>query len=117
MAMTTKAVLDTFEPDRVLFINVMLNVTPYCDCWGFSTPALIPDIGILAATDVVAIEQASLDLVKAEDFIPSSLPECMTLGDGEHLFQKIHGKDQYLQVVCAEEIGLGTRSYKLNVVE
>ncbi|MCX5772466.1 MAG: DUF362 domain-containing protein [Candidatus Hydrogenedentes bacterium] len=117
MAMTTKAVLDTFEPGRVLYINVMLNITPFCDCWGFSSPALVPDIGILAATDIVAIEQASLDLVKSEDFIPSSLPESMTLGDGNHLFQKIHGKDPYLQVACAEEIGLGTRKYKLNVVE
>ncbi len=117
MAMTTREVLNTFQPGRVLFINVMLNITPYCDCWGFSTPALVPDIGILAATDIVAIEQASLDLIKTEDFIASSLPECMKLGDGNHLFQKVHGKDPYLQVVCAEEIGLGTRNYRLNVVE
>ena len=117
MALVTKQILETFEPSRVLYINVMLNITPFCDCWGFSTPALVPDIGILAAIDIVAIEQASLDLVKAEDFIPSSLPESMTLGEGDHLFQKIHGKDPYLQVACAQEIGLGTRNYKLNVVE
>lgn len=117
MAMVTREILNTFEPGRVLFINVMLNITPYCDCWGFSTPALVPDIGILAATDIVAIEQASLDMIKPEDFIASSLPESMSLGEGSHLFQKIHGKDPYLQVECAEEIGLGTRNYSLDVIE
>lgn len=117
MALATQAVLETFKPGRVLYVNVMLNITPYCDCWGFSSPSLVPDIGIVSGTDIVAVEQASLDLVKVEDFIPSSLPEVMTLGDGEHLFQKVHGKDPYLQVNCAEEIGLGTRKYKLKVVE
>ncbi|MCX5756969.1 MAG: DUF362 domain-containing protein, partial [Candidatus Hydrogenedentes bacterium] len=117
MALTTKAILDTFEPNRVLFINVMLSITPFCDCWGFSTPALVPDIGILAATDIVAVEQASLDLVKTEDFIRSSLPDSMKLREGGHLFEQIHGKDPYLQVACAEEIGLGHRAYRLESVE
>ncbi|HOV74681.1 MAG TPA: DUF362 domain-containing protein [Candidatus Hydrogenedentes bacterium] len=116
MALTTKAVLDTFEPNRVLFINVMLNITPFCDCWGFSTPALVPDVGILAATDIVAVEQASLDLVRTEDFIASSLPKSMKLGKGDHLFERIHGKNPYLQVQCAEEIGLGSRAYTLKTI-
>lgn len=117
MALVTREILNCFEPNRVLFINSMMNITPFCDCWGFSTPALVPDIGILASTDVVAVEQASLDLVKTEDFIASSLPESMKLGDGAHLFEKIHGKDPYLQVACAEEIGLGSRAYDLQVCE
>jgi hypothetical protein len=122
MALVTREILDTFEIDRVLFINVLLSITPFCDCWGFSTPALVPDVGILAATDVVAIEQASLDLIKTEDYIASSLPESMSLQDGDghdgrHLFERIHGKDPYLQVACAEEIGLGTRQYTMETIE
>jgi len=117
MAITTREILNTFEPGRLLFINALLNVTPYCDCWGFSTPALIPDVGILASTDIVAVEQASLDLIKAENFIPSSLPESMALGEGNHLFEKIHGKDPYLQVKCAAEIGLGSQTYELTEIE
>lgn len=117
MARVTREVLNCFEPNRVLYINVMMNITPFCDCWGFSTPSLVPDIGILAGTDIVAIEQASLDLVRNEDFIPSSLPESMKLNEGGHLFERIHAKDPYLQVVCAEEIGLGTRAYRLKEIE
>ncbi len=55
MALTVKEVLDTFEPNRVFYINVLMSITPYCDCWGFSTPSLVPDVGIVAATDVVAL--------------------------------------------------------------
>jgi hypothetical protein len=117
MALTAREVLATFKPNRVLFINVLMSITPFCDCWGFSTPALVPDVGILGATDVVAIEQASLDLIRVEDFIPGSLPESMSLCKGEHLFEKVHGKDPYLQVACAAELGLGARAYTLEHVE
>jgi hypothetical protein len=117
MALVTREVLNTFKPNRVLFINVLLNITPFCDCWGFSTPALVPDVGILAGTDIVAIEQASLDLIRVEDFIRSALPESMRLRKGKHLFEKIHGKDPYLQVACAEELGLGARKYRLETIE
>ena len=54
---------------------------------------------------------------RAEDFIPSSLPESMSLRKGKHLFEQIHGKDPYLQVKCAAELGLGSRKYKLETIE
>ncbi len=77
----------------------------------------MPDVGILAGTDVVAIEQASLDLIRIEDFIPSALPEAITLREGAHLFERIHGKDPYLQVACAADLGLGSREYKIEETE
>jgi uncharacterized Fe-S center protein len=117
MAKVTQAILDTFEPNRVLFLNVLMNITPYCDCWGFSTPSLVPDLGILGATNVVAVEQASLDLIHNEDYLEGSLPESMKMGEGNHLFERIHGKDPYLQVVCAEQLGLGSRAYTLEMIE
>ena len=117
MALVTKAIIERFEPNRLLYINVLLGITPYCDCWGFSTPALVPDIGIVAGTDVVATEQASLDLIRVEDLIPSALPECMELGDTGHLFERIHGKDPYLQVRCTADLDLGSREYELEEIE
>lgn len=118
MARTAKAVLDTFEANRVYFITALLNITPLCDCWGFTTPSLVPDIGIMASDDIVAIEQASLDSIKAENYIPGTLPEQVKMGEGEgHLFQRIWGKDPYLQVETAAEIGLGSRDYELVQIE
>jgi hypothetical protein len=55
--------------------------------------------------------------VRVEDFILSSLPESMSLREGNHLFERIHGKDPYLQVKCAAEIGLGSREYELETIE
>ncbi|HEY3284039.1 MAG TPA: DUF362 domain-containing protein [Armatimonadota bacterium] len=113
MALCTKTVLDTFESSRTLFVNLLANITMFCDCWGFSTPALVPDIGLVATTDLVAAEQASLDLIKVEDFLPSGLPSDRALGEGEHLLQKIHGKDPFVQVAALERHGLGSRQYEL----
>jgi len=118
MARATKAVLDTFEPNRVAYITVLTNITPLCDCWGFSTPSLVPDIGIMASEDIVSIEQASLDSIKSENYIPGSLPDQLQLAEGDgHLFQRIWHKDPYLQVEAAAEIGLGSREYEIVEVE
>ena len=117
MARTVKAVLATFEPGSVFYVTVLTNITPLCDCWGFSTPALVPDVGIVAGDDVVAVEQAALDLIKAENYIPGTLPDQITIqGDG-HLFQRIWGVDPYVQVQAAEKLGLGTAEYRLVAIK
>jgi len=118
MARTTKAVLDTFQPNRVLYITLLANITPLCDCWGFTTASLVPDIGIVASDDIVAVEQSALDLIKTENYIEGSLPEQLELAEGDgHLFWKIWRKDPYLQVETAAEIGLGSRDYQIAEIE
>ena len=92
-----------------------INITPLCDCWGFSTLALVPDIGILAGTDIVSVEQASIDSIKVEDFIPIPLPSPLAYHpeiEG-HLLKKIHNKDPYLQVAECARLGLGEREYEI----
>jgi hypothetical protein len=114
MARTTKAVLGCFEPNRVLYITALMDITPLCDCWGFSTPSLVPDIGIMASKDIVAIEQAAIDSIKFENYIEGSMPEQVQLDERDgHLLWKIWRKDPYLQVETAAEIGLGSREYEL----
>ena len=117
MARTTDRVLARFEPGRVLFISLLMNITIWCDCWGMTTPALVPDIGILAGRDIVAMEQAALDLVRAEAVIPGALPPGVTLGPGRHLFEQIHGKDPYVIVEELAALGRGAREYTLETVE
>ncbi len=113
MALTTSQILRNFEPGRVLFINVLTNITIFCDCWGMTTPSLVPDIGILAGRDIVAIEQATLDLIRVEDLIPGSLPPNWELGPTGHLFERIHRKDPYVVVEYLRELGHGIRAYTL----
>jgi uncharacterized Fe-S center protein len=118
MARTTNAVLDTFEADRALYITMLMNVTPLCDCWGFSTPALVPDIGIMASRDIVAVEQASLDSIEVKDYIDGALPEQLELAEGDgHLLERIWRKDPYLQVETAAGLDLGSREYELSEIE
>jgi uncharacterized Fe-S center protein len=117
MALATQAVLAGFPPANRLFINLVTNVTIFCDCWGMTTPNLVPDIGILAGRDIVAIEQASLDLVRTEDLIPGSLPPGLKLGRTGHLFERIHGKDPFAVVEFLAALGLGSREYTLQEIE
>lgn len=118
MAATCKAALSFFEPQCVHYISVLTNITPLCDCWGFSTRPLVPDVGIVACDNIVAVEQAALDLIRHEDYIPGTLPDqYTTMGDHGHLFERIHGKDPYEQVRQAEQMGLGSAQYRLVEVE
>jgi uncharacterized Fe-S center protein len=114
MAAAVRETLACFEPREVFFITALLNITPLCDCWGFSTPSLVPDVGILAGDNVVAIEQAALDLIKWENLIPGAVPDQLCpIGEVGHLFQRVHGKDPYEQVRQAEAMGLGSATYHL----
>jgi uncharacterized Fe-S center protein len=113
MALATQVVLDTFPPDAVFHINVLLDVTYLCDCWGFSTPPLVPDVGILGSRDMVAIEKASLDLLDADEVLPNSLPKGRELGTKGHLFERIHRKDPFVQLHALKRRGVGTQRYRL----
>lgn len=117
MALATQAVLSGFAPERRLFINVLTDITIFCDCWGMTTPSLVPDIGILAGRDIVAIEQASLDLVRTEDLIPGSLPPGWSLGPRGHLFERLHAKDPFAVVEFLAELGQGSRQYELAEID
>lgn len=82
------------------FINFIINITPDCDCWGFSDTALMPDVGIAASTDPVALDQASIDLVNELA--------------GRDVFKQVHPHvDWEPQLVHGAAIGLGTREYNL----
>ncbi len=117
MAITTKTVLDTFEPGNAYYINVLTQITAMCDCWGLTTPSLVPDIGIMASDDIVAIERASMDQILFENLIPQGVPMGYVLGDQGHLFQRLHGKDPYIQLEKLKEQGLGTDEYVLEMVK
>ena len=117
MAFATSKVLKTFAPANLVFINMLMDISIFCDCWGMTHHALVPDIGILAGRDIVAIETASLDLIRTKDLIPGTLPAKLALGKKGHLFERIHGKDPYAVIAFLEKLGHGTTKFKLVEVE
>ena len=117
MALVADRFLRKFDPKDMLFINVLTGITMLCDCWGMTTPSLVPDIGILASDDISAIEMASLDMVKTENLLPNALPKGRELLEGDgHLFERIHGKDPYLLIKQLKEIYGGSMEYEVEVV-
>jgi len=118
MALATEAVLSSFPDGSPVFINFATNITPLCDCFGMTTPNLVPDIGIFASRDIVAVEKATLDSIDYKNLLPGSIPQGLILRDIDgHLFQKIHGKDPYIQVYACERRGLGGSNYEIEEVE
>jgi hypothetical protein len=116
MNVGAKLVLDTFAPGQATFISLATQMTPLCDCFGFTGMAVMPDAGILGSDDPVAIDQAVIDLTAQTPLIEANLPGMMEIvtRDG-HPWQWIHGpyKDPYEQLAHAEQISMGTRAYTL----
>ena len=117
MAMTTAKLISHFK-DRQLYINMLMDITPFCDCCGMTTPALTPDIGILAGRDIVAIEQASLDLIGKATFYQDALPPGWNCDPDttKHLFERVHHKNPYAVVKALEKMGMGTTEYTLKEI-
>jgi hypothetical protein len=110
-------VLSAFQPDRAIFINLATQITPVCDCFGFTGMSVLPDIGIFAGDDICAVEQATLDEIGKHRIIEENVPLSMRLqhGEGYHPFQILHGphKDPYKVIEYAAALGLGSRDYEI----
>ena len=103
----------TTDKRGVGYFNFLLQVTPDCDCVPWSDAPIVPDIGVLASTDPVAIDAASLDLVNQQQGLPGARLTS-NLAPGEDKFKGVWSEtDGTLQLAYGEEIGLGTRSYEL----
>jgi uncharacterized Fe-S center protein len=98
-------------------INFIMNVSPNCDCWGFNDYPLVPDIGIAASFDPVALDQACADLVKAAPALPgSAICDNHSLGDmkDQDKFRKAHPDTSWQSGLDhAVKIGLGNTAYEL----
>ena len=115
-----KAVLDG-RPN--FHINVVNQVSPGCDCCDGNDAAIVPDIGIFAGFDPVALDQACIDAVNAAPAIASSIVSERKKGPPDekggidHL-KGIHpSTDWHCQLAHAEKIGLGTTKYELITVK
>lgn len=107
LASATSAVTTHFK-DKIIYVNFILDVTPVCDCAPFSDLPIVPDIGILASRDIVAIDKLSLDLVNEAGVYPGSALHGKTNAKEKSKFQALHGIDPYIQVFAAEKLSLGS---------
>ena len=120
IAIGTKKILETFDDEKVFHINFLMDMTPTCDCMGIVQPQVIPDIGITGSRNIVAVEQASIDLIAEEELIYSKVPPYFKHLNSDpsadlHPFQRLWGplKDPYNVTKLGEKHGLGSRSYEM----
>ncbi|MEW6439360.1 MAG: DUF362 domain-containing protein [bacterium] len=92
------------------FMNFLMRITPDCDCLAWNDTPITPDLGILAARDPVAIDQASVDLVNRAPAMPDSR---LVNAAAEDKFREVTGVDWEPQLAYAEKLGLGSRRYEL----
>ena len=101
MADAAKSIVDIYK-DKIVYINIMCNMSVDCDCCAVAKDPCIKDIGILASLDPVAIDQACIDLVY------NSTDE-----GKEHLIKRIESKNGIHTIEAAEALGVGSREYEL----
>lgn len=115
-AVSVSISLGTFEPGKATHLALATHMTPVCDCFGFTSMPILRDAGIFGSDDIVAIDQAVLDMTAnsplLEENIPTSMEVHSRLG---HPFRWLHGpyKDPYKVTEYGEALGLGSRQYEL----
>ena len=102
MTESTKSVVDYFGRN-ITFVNVLRNMSVSCDCEGCAAmPVVTPNIGIVASTDILAADQASIDLVYALDE-----------KDHADLVERIQSRHGHRQLSYMKELGMGNDRYVL----
>ena len=98
---------------RIGYVNFLTNITPDCDCCPWSDAPIVPDIGFLASTDPVAIDQASYDLVNRQMALNGTRLEVNKESGADKFKGMWHHTEPAVQLSYGEEIGLGSRKYEL----
>lgn len=101
MADAASSVVDHFK-GKIAFINVMKNLSVDCDCCQVAEDPCMKDIGILASTDPVAIDQACMDLVIHSDD-----------SGRDHFMERVNSRNGIHTIEAAADLGVGSREYEL----
>lgn len=106
MTESAKAVADHFGK-HIVYINVLRNMSVSCDCEGCAAePVVTPNVGILASTDLLAVDQASVDLIYA-------------MQEHQHadLVERMESRHGLRQLSYMKELGMGNDRYRLLDIE
>ena len=105
MADSASSVVKYFG-DKIVYINIMCNLSVDCDCCAVAEDPCMKDIGILASTDPIAIDQACIDLVyNSKD--PGR----------DHFVERVERQNGVHTIEAAAELGFGTREYELTNID
>ena len=109
-------VLQGVGSERFFFFNVAFDISQTCDCAAYGPTPLSTDVGIFASWDPVAVDKASLDGFNNAPAISASV--IGNLESGEDKFEAAYShRYHHRQLEYAEELGLGSRAYKLVKVD
>ncbi len=115
-AISTQITLSTFAAEKAIHLSLANQITPLCDCFGFTSMPILEDAGIFGSDDIVAIDQAMLDATASMRLMEENLPEALEVHTRQgHPLRWLHGplKDPYKMTEIAEKQGLGSRKYEL----
>ena len=102
MTESTKSVIDYFGKN-VAYVNVMRNMSVSCDCEGVAAaPVVTPNVGILSSTDILAIDQACVDIIYA-----------MTAAEHHDIVERMESRHGLRQLTYMKELGMGNDRYIL----
>lgn len=102
MTESTKAVVDHFGK-RIAYINVMRNMSVSCDCEGiYAEPVVTPNVGICASLDILALDQACVDIIYA-----------MKEEERHALVERMETRHGLRQLSYMKELGMGNDRYRL----
>ncbi|GFI62592.1 caffeyl-CoA reductase-Etf complex subunit CarE [Clostridiales bacterium] len=94
-------------------ISIVNNVSPFCDCHSENDVPIVPDVGMFASFDPVALDVACADAVNAQPMIPNSVLSERDCCHNDHFMDTHPVTDWRFCVEHAEKIGLGSREYEL----
>lgn len=113
LAEGASAVLSTFQPGKVLYINFMTEMQPECDCMPGADVPVMQDQGILCSWDPVAVEQATVDMLLKATPLQGSAATDKGIAAGEDIFTKLSGRNVQITIDEAERLGLGSKQYEI----
>jgi uncharacterized Fe-S center protein len=102
---------------KVGYINMALDISPWCDCVNYSDRPIVPNLGLFASWDPVAVDSACIQKVKDSAGMPESL--ALTKGAMDPGIPKFSacgsflGVSEEIQPNVGQKIGMGTRDYEL----
>ncbi|MFX0163410.1 MAG: DUF362 domain-containing protein, partial [Candidatus Hodarchaeota archaeon] len=112
-----RGVINVIGPENLFYFNFSLDIVSQCDCFPVPGTPIVPDIGVFASKDPVAIDRACVDaVINAPGLRGSPAEEKDALCTGVDKFVKIHDVHWKHHVEASEHLGIGSQKYELKEV-